>query len=360
MEATVKAGVHSNDILKYFLRELPSISINSSDLLEVIYTILIGTKETRYGSIPPPEHLVKIREVIKNAIYHKLSIPILVPFGGIKADKSGHIDVAEFNAIQRLVSLYKCIQKYYTPSIHVNVRIENINAMYLYGVESTDSIVNYSQNLFNLIKILGKDTEIHPTPESTLIDFSQYTEAAGKIYPSLIKFLLAAETDGDYYTALSELKNLGWKGEIPREQREFYIDRYSRLYPGLGMVDYSIMMAKYFAGSKARYDLNANMVPATAKQVGGFIQLNYTQPVPGAPTTMFNNTLYYRTLPLSEARTHMPAWRSKGYLKLDEHGNAKSKITNFHDKQVIDNLLEADTVIGDGINSVTIKTDYLL
>jgi hypothetical protein len=63
---------------------------------------------------------------------------------------------------------------------------------------------------------------------------------------------------------------------------------------------------------------------------------------------------------MSEARSHMPAWRAKGYLKISESGEVKAKITSWHDKEVMDQLVPAVVRIGDERKFVDVKSDYLL
>lgn len=116
VEVQKEASGYEASIRQYFQKELPQIAIqDKNDLLEIIFSVLVGTKETRFGPIPPPEHSVIIRNVIRQAIESEMPIPILVPFGGIKADRSPDIDIAEFSAIRRLVNLNYCVTKYYHP-----------------------------------------------------------------------------------------------------------------------------------------------------------------------------------------------------------------------------------------------------
>jgi len=114
--------------------------------------------------------------------------------------------------------------------------------------------------------------------------------------------------------AFVRLTEKGWKGEISKEQREYYINRYKKADPHISDIEAVMKLADYLGGSKARYDLNGRGIPVT--DVGSFIQINFAHPVPGAPDGLFNNTLYYRTIPASMARTHIAPWRSKGYLQM--------------------------------------------
>jgi hypothetical protein len=317
---TITETEYSSVICGYFNKEFPNLKITNGQLLEILAEILLGTKETRFGPLPVPEHQVVIRDIIRKAVEANKPIPVLVPFGGIKANKTGEIDVAEVQAIKRLMTLYEHVQRHYNPGLYFNVRIEDVNAVWLYGDDSRAEIQTYSYALKTLIEILGDDRGIHAVRESDLMTEAEYFRIAQHIQPILFDYIISSEGDssrlgqGVMFEALVEL---GWKGVIPYEQRDFYVDRYQRLYPGITRNEALRYLSVYLAGSKARYDLKANAAPNFGF---GAIQLNYSQPVPGAPTNMFNNTLYYRTLPMSEARSHMPAWRAKGYLKISESG----------------------------------------
>lgn len=361
-------NIYNEEISRYFSRELPTlITPTKSNLLEILSEILIGTKETRYGSIPKPEHLVIIREIIRKAVENDLPIPILIPWGGVKGDKTSSIDIAEFIVINKLISLDNCIKRYYPKGLYINIRIEDLGAIWLYGDSYKEKIMDYSYNFSELIIKMRGDTIIHPIHEIDLMNEELYISRSKELKHLINSYLIHSENEFNLGQGLAfdKLKAEGWKGIIPYEQRNHYIERYKALYPNLNKLDYVDMLAAYLAGSKTRYEMNGigNPVLYTTNEMNmndsigiGYIQISYVQPIPGAPSTMFNNTLYYRTLPLSEARSHMPAWRAKGYLKIDSYGNIKSKITNFGDIELINKLTNATITIA---NSVDIKIDYI-
>lgn len=350
---------YSGCINSYFKREFPNPAKTSkTETLEILADIFFGTKETRFGPLPSPESQVAIREVIRYAIEGGLPIPMRIPFGGIKADRTGDIDIAELVAIKRVAALNDAIRMYYPPGIRANILIEDVNAVYLYGKDFTPEITRYSANLSRLVEIIAEKTGIWPVRESHLFTQTQYEEQAEKSYPLLLNYLTSGVTG--YGTSYDALLASGWKGEIPEEQRAFYRDRYMNLYPGMTYREATEMMARYFAGSKARYDLKKKGNPSEEEYQGKFIQLSFVQPVPGAPENMFSNVLYYRTLPLSEARSHMPAWRSKGYLKIDGKNSVKAKITNFHDTETLSQLQPMTVKVSNDTESVIVRADFLL
>jgi hypothetical protein len=115
------------------------------------------------------------------------------------------------------------------------------------------------------------------------------------------------------------------------------------------------MISDYFAGAKVRYDLNGRAQPVTP--VGSFIQVTFIPTVPGAPVSLFNNALYWRTVPASQGRTHIPPWRAKGYFKIGTE--VLGKITSFNDP-LVKELIPSTTIIQNGIDKLEITTDYIL
>ncbi len=349
-------------IRNYFNKEFPnSFTPTKRELLEILAEILVGTKETRFGPIPPPEHLVVVRDVIRQSIDNSIPIPILVPFGGIKGNKTSQLDIAEVSAIKRLVHLDESIKRYYPLGIQANIRVEDLGALWLYGEHYEQQIKEYSDDFIKLTAIVAEGRNVNAISEWAIMqDTAEYFRLSGTYASFLYKYLKHSERtkslgEGESF---EWLKANGWKGEISWEQRQYYYNTYRKLDPMLSEDGLRHQLARYFGGSKARYDMRGTAAPQT--RIGKHIQISYVQPIPGVPQTMFNNTLYYRTLPFSEARSHMPAWRSKGYLKIDAFGKATAKITNYHDSTTLDALVPSSVLLGNEHLHVKVHTDYLL
>jgi len=357
MKVTGK-GEYADIISRYFQRSFPKIAaVKGKDLLEILTQVLVGSKDLRYGSMPSPESLVTIRKTISRAIELNLPIPILVPWGGRKMDSSIKLDVAEASALRQLIRVDECIRDFYTPGLKINIRIEDLNAEWLY--KSDEGIEEYSMGMINLIEILKGDTRITGMRESRMMDKDAYFLASRHYAPLLeaviTKQIAYPDINPEEIPQYRQLVDYGWKGTIPEEQRTYYMDRYKRMAPDLGEHDAVQKLADYFAGSKARYDLKGRGNPDT--EVGSFIQINFAHPVPGAPEGIFNNTLYYRTVPASAGRTHIAPWRAKGYLEMIEElvtpkiVHPGSKVFNLEKSYVI--LQSEDKEV-----SVVVATDY--
>src|SRR5260221_8238753 len=118
-------------ITRFIAQEFPSVKTSEPELtLELLSKIIVGTKETRYGSLPSPESLVSIRQVIRRAVELHLPIPILTPWGGKKAKTGERIDIAEVAALKQIDALNHRIQTHYNPGLSVRIRVEDVNAEY--------------------------------------------------------------------------------------------------------------------------------------------------------------------------------------------------------------------------------------
>jgi hypothetical protein len=362
MNAIAK-GEYGEIISRYFQRGFPkAMNVSKDNLLEILSDLLVGTKEYRYGPKPKVESLYTIRQTLIKAIELNAPIPVLVPWGGRKADHTLSVDVAEAAALKQLIGLDEVVKQFYPPGLHIHVRIEDLGASWIYRVANYDveaSIEKYSSDLSRLIHVLRGSTAMEPIRESKLMNRDEYFRLSEK-YSELIEEVIRvkkAYKDIELSTIpeFVELQKLGWKGEIDKAQQEYYTERYKKLYPGRKEAEYDLMLSDYLGGAKARYDLNGRGEPDSA--VGSYIQITFVPPIPGAPKGMFSNTLYYRTVPESSGRTHIAPWRGKGYLELiDDYPVAK---VTYSSRDIAD-LVESEvhlTEDGDD-NPLILRADY--
>lgn len=345
-------------LCQYFLKQFPQLNLSKGNLLEIISQLIIGTKDIRYGAIPAPEFSVVIRKVIADALENEEPIPVLVPWGGIKANMNEPIDVAEIAGLNQLVTVNNLIKQYYPPGLRINIRIEDTGALWLYkndenvvSLATADAVASYSNDFSLLTKILAGDF-INPVLESTKMNLGEYFTTSQRYSEKLFEYMKSGLMgSGKHY---DDLNTLGWKGVIPTEQREHYTKRYEVLYPNETPSKHLRRLADYLGGAKARYDLNGRAEPAEK-----FIQITFVQPIPGAPASLFNNTLYYRAVPLKESRSHISPWRAKGYLEIN--GNEIStKITSFNNTNIIEQLIPGVIEVSNDDYKVSVQTDYTL
>lgn len=358
-------GEYADIISRYFQRGFPkAVTMSKDSLLEILTDLLVGTKEYRYGPKPKIESLYTIRQTLMKAIELNAPIPILVPWGGRKADHELSVDVAEVSALKQLIALDEVVKQFHPAGLHIHVRIEDLGASWIYRVSDFDveaSIERYSSDMVRLINTLKGSTAIEAIRESKLIDRNKYFQLSEK-YSELIEGTIQAlkaykDLDINTIPEFVKLKEMGWKGVIEKEQQQYYVDRYKKLYPGRKEAEYVLMLSDYLGGSKARYDLNGRGEPDSA--VGSYVQITFVPPVPGAPKQMFSNTLYYRTIPESSGRTHIAPWRGKGYIEIvDDFPVAKvtykgGDIADLEPSEI--HIVEDG---GDEDNPLVIRADY--
>jgi hypothetical protein len=353
-------------IVQMLEQEFPLAISSDENMLEAVFSALIGTGQTRLGPAPSPEKAVAIREILRKYIYENLPIPILIPWGSKKPTNDSTVDLAEVGGIKTLICLANRIKQYYKPGVDIVARIEDLSGYYLFT--NPNNVIDtleakrfsdiYSVDLKNLYTILGKDHNISGVLESELgVSIEEYNERAESVRPLIAKYLNNSSTvDERSWEQLLSYKMLasqGWRGTIPSIQREYYFDRYRKNYPNLRKEDYIDMMSRYFASSKARY--SCKMLGNKPSWKFGYVQLNFVPPVPGMPNDLADGRVFYRTVPTSIAKTHIPAWRAKGYVAVN--GNAKLKIASWWDKN---DYIESNVTISNGSVTVTIRADYLI
>jgi hypothetical protein len=346
-------------ICGYFQRNFPSaLKPNKDNILDIVTDIIVGNKELRHGPVPPPEVLVNIRNIIRDSIEKQLPIPILIPWGGRKTSPTALIDIAEVSAIHQIVTVDKMVKEFYPIGTQINIGIEDTGAMWLY--RSNDiGIEQYSDSFYKLVIMLKGAANILPIRESMLMEKDKYFDLSSKYSDLLYETIMALEAfpnqNIEELKSYQALKAIGWKGTIDKAQRDYYIGRYKHLY-NVEASEAARMAADYFGGAKARYDLKGKAEPISA--VKGYIKGSFAHPIPGAATGMFDSTVYWRTIPTSQARTHIAPWRGKGYLKINKN-EITTKIASWNDEK-ISQLVESQVELIEGSIKIDVQTDYLI
>ena len=134
--------------------------------------------------------------------------------------------------------------------------------------------------------------------------------------------------------------------------RDYYHKCYAHLFPDYTENQRLAVIAKYMAGTLARHQLQATGVD---KSWPGHFQINFAPPIPGIPKSLVSTRLYYRTVPLSQSKRHMPFWRAKGILKLN--GEVRVSLLNWSEPADLNPFV---LVFSNGQDMVTVKSDYVL
>lgn len=340
-------------------QEFPLLQTDAASRLDAVVADLIGSSQTRYGPRPNAESELAMRGVVQRCMAHDQPIPVLIPAGPKKPVQGMSVDTAELAALRTLGCLQHRISRHYPPGLEIVLRMEDVTGWVLEGHESETraSIARYLEDFETLVHVLGYGEFIFPVRESSLIPEEAMWAALAGIEPVLGAYMRETNARGlDDYEQLAswqQLKSLGWSGEIPMVQREYYDTRYQKLFPSLTAQERVALLIRYFSLILARVRHGAT---GTRKHwTNGQIQITFAPAIPGTPTHLVSTRVYYRTLPLKMGKHHLPFWRAKGFLKLN--GTASFSLASWADE--ID-LSPCAVRIRNGSDTVSVRTDYLL
>ena len=331
-------------IIDQFLdREFPLPNTSAAVRFESVAAEVFGTKQRRYGPMPPPERQVAVRDVLRQS---NETIQFFVPWASRKAKDGVGLDLLEFMALKQLDSLRVGLNRLDKEAVF-HFRVEDLTDLVLFGetVESVKQIYEYGTNLEKLIcKMLPSQV----VRESDCVRSTAFVVEATRLAKVFSDFL--HETDGqssqaEVANSAKQLEAIGWKGVIPQEQRDYYYRAFRTLYPDKNPAS---LLSRYFACTLTRIKLGATAVPAIPH-----IQISFAAPVPGNPIN--NARVYYRTLPERHTHNHVPPWNAIGYLLIDDQTSECSP--KFMDRTGPPGLVTPCTR---NVGGASIETPYVL
>jgi len=353
----------SEAIPPFFIKEITCIppvpEIPGEPLAATLVREIIGTGQCRSTASPSEEAQGKMRELTQKCIEDGIPIPILVPMGPKKPVPDAGVDVAEVCALKTLAALRRRILTRYDKGVHFYFREEDVTGWYLEGdvPNIREHIEKYISGFEGLVKALGYDSFMTPFRESELTDLQAYVDRSSKMEPLLKSYIEETDQAGlDNFEQLQSYKDLvtnGWQGSVPLEQREFYRNRYSFLYPDRTPQEIDAMMVRYLATTLARYQLHAAFPPEIAN---GHFQLNFAPPVPGSPKSLSTTRVYWRPLPISIHKSATPFWRARGYLKEQPDGSLCPNLASWQGSLPLTSRIVR---LGSGDEAVDIQADIL-
>lgn len=339
-------------ISTFIKREFPVfVRQGDSALLDLLTEAIVASGQVRFGPKPSPESLVAIREIITHYVSNSQPIPFLIPWGSEKPDGTG-VDIAELFALKTIVCLQKRITNYYPAGIRAHVRIEDASAPHLFfenPEKARRDAALYTTGLVTLARIVTPGFVVM-RPESTMTTEEAFNAIADAILPHMLSHV----TDPDNPVALASLQTYGWRVPLTPDTLQFYLDRYTKLYPDKTMAERRAILARYFAGALTRITLG--ITGADPAWNGRFLELAFTAPTPGIGAQRGLRRVYYRTMPSNITSNHMAAWRAKGYLRLGEEVSAS--LASFHQTDL---ALNSNTITLSG-NGYTqdVQADYVI
>lgn len=330
--------------------------------VDLVVNLLFATKNIRYGPKPTVEGQYRIKQIVKQAVSLNKPVPVLVPWGSIKADFSSGLDIAEVRALLTLSELDKRVRQYYPPGLDINIRIEDLSGVNLFQLEEGFSRFNswqYCDSLEVLINMMGN---LNAKRESNMPSKDDFGMRSTLNTQAILTYLKESKdlikTNPIECVNLTSYKNLkanGWKGIISHEQRDHYFQCYRSLYQNQSEEFMYKRLALYFGGSLARFQLG--MTGANSEWGSNYVQIVFVPPVKGAPEGYNDNYLYYRTIPMNQCRTHQAPWRAKGYFIIEED-SVTAKLSTFSNPP--EGLQSGELIFEENGVSITVKTDFLV
>jgi hypothetical protein len=326
MRLTVDAdNPYADPIRQFLLTEFPAkFECDEHELLDILTTAIVATGQVRYGPKPPPEVLVRMREVIAQSIKLNEPIHIVSPWGSEKPNGTG-VDVAELMAIKTFSCLRERVLKNYAPGIEVRLRVENASAPHLFFErmdEARREARLYTDGLMNLVKILETDWLV-VAADSLFVSEDTMNAAADELLPWFERHLAQPTSQ----LVLDKLAAYGWHGgAVPPETVQFYLAGYEKLYPASDRSQKIHRLARYFASALARKNLG---LTGAKKEWGNNYLEVYFGTTPGKNRLPgHQKRIHYRTIPSYITSMHTPPWRAKGYLHVGDDG-VMAKLTTF-------------------------------
>jgi hypothetical protein len=302
---------YADPIRAFFVQQFPANFGQVGEMLDAVTAAFVATGQVRQGPSPKPEGLVAIRKVISAAMEGKKPIPVLVPWGSKKPINGDSVDVAEIMALRQLEQLQERVQRFYKPGVIIDVAVEDVGGEYLWQDEGSATLISSRQYVEDLVQlgVVLNIEGLHIIPESRIVEAKVFWAKAKEFFEPLYTILggMGALTMPD---ALHTLQGLGWKGDVPQVMVDFYMKQYEKIYPAYSAAFRVKKLAMYLAQSAARYAVGAKV----AFDWKDWVQVNFTQEIPGMPAGLADRRLFYRTIPAGISRTHLPPWRAQGYL----------------------------------------------
>lgn len=269
------SDLQKKSLIKYLANPVSQKEISKSDTPaeEQILSILFGTKQSRHSALPSG----RIREEFLRRIFfwkdNHLPIPIVIFWGALKGDNYldslGEADLSDFLAIKKLLFLQKQIQAVHSSGIKVTIITEDLAETVLHKELAVldKKIKAYRASLQSLFSVLQVDHFISLSSESEIIknknldpkDFLAKAIANGEIiykYWRSSDLVLESNREIDILPEYVVLQDIGWKGTIPKELRQYYKNRVQNQYPNISDREVIEKASHYLGMCLARFQFN--------------------------------------------------------------------------------------------------------
>ncbi len=321
----------STHIEQYLYQSFPTTPSTEKNRNEAAWKATLGTKQRRYGPIPPVEEQAAIRKIL----FENDPVTFFVPTGASKYTPGRmHPDIAEVSMLKQLSCLRAELGRY-GKGVKFVFRMEDIADRFLFGDDTMRKFMvhSYADNFMKLVALVLPGSEVKL--ESDCTSAKAFFDSASSYVEVFKRYL-------DTGNGTNRLEAIGWKGGIGQDQVGYYQDNYAAL--GIPPSKWNQTLARYFASVLARHTMGAVLRPAVPH-----ISLGFSHPLPSDP--MKYTRLYYRAIPERYTNYHVAPWNAHGYLRISDDGEMTPRY-----------LLKTDTFDIESNttewNGVTLDADY--
>jgi hypothetical protein len=337
-------------IVEALQRELPGGNGGKGAKFEAVVAEVFGTKQHRYGPLPTVEEQFHIREVVRRAMDRHAPIPILVPWG---ASKQGpwSVDIAEVMGLRQLECMDQRVSAQYAPGVRFALRLEDLTDGTMFeGVPGYSlKTSEYVQSFTRLVRVLNLGRIVTVRLESEMMDEREHKwrvkENAGKLMEAM------GIEDGVLRKEYLRRELPEWAGDLDQEHLDFYLKAYERFYPDDDERTRRRRLATYFGGALARFQLGGTGVLPGWEE---YLTLAFT----GIPWSRVGKRVFYRTMPQRYTNQHRAPWIGKGYLRVNDKGEATPAISGWNGDGL--EFERASAVLTRGEERVEVETDLVV
>jgi hypothetical protein len=302
------------------------------DVSESIARILFGTKKTRLGNAPTPQEMGTMAGRIQKWVEIGSPVEILTLWGAMKgygqAEDRLDADIMDLIGLRRYADMQSQVAQVYEPGLCVKIVREDVGEIALSG--SSDSlsarISPYQTSLDHLCEVCGFADHIRFVDESQVLanrgvsqtKFLQKGKANAEV---LFHYWVASlnEPDTTQWENLPEyaaLQALGWKGTIPAETREHYMNRVATEHPTMPTAEKISQVCTYLGNALARVQVGM-FVGAYQDKDGKVIppiRTSFVPYPPGTPATLRVARVDYKVKDSKTSSNSTPPWCGFGFL----------------------------------------------
>ncbi len=325
---------YGDAVLQFFYETVPAATPASAEVrFEAVSAEVFGTKQRRFGPMPAPEAQVAVRDVLR---HNSGVVEFFTPWGASKQQERAGIDVLEFSALKQLLCLRESLRRYDVLGMF-SFRLEDLTDRFLFGDARLKQIEDYCEDFAVLAQAVLPGSRL--LPESLFTTWEAFRDAGESYAPAFYKVLTGR-------AEVESLREIGWAGDLPAAQRDYYYAAYRKLYPE---ADHARVLARYFAATLARTKLKA-----TGRPLEPHVTVCFNHPIPGHPGK--DARVFYRTIPERHTHQHKSPWMATGYLEVTAEGKCSPR---FADPEGAGRLTPHEVTLAAGLRAVQVAAPYV-